>query len=102
MKALLDPDTPVSINGLKLLLSVLLLHIIGPQAMMVQPAFVEGLVSQLGFSPAEAGYVSAAENSGKAVQSLIMMLLITRVNWRYLFYGALTTLLVWLACLLGC
>ena len=91
---LLYPAGPVNIDGTKLLLSVILLHLIGPQAIMVQPAFVEGMVSQLGFSASEAGYVAAAENIGKAVQSVIMMVLITRVNWRTLYYGALTVLIV--------
>ena len=94
MKTLLNPGGAVDINGTRLLLSVILLHLIGPQAMMIQPAFVEGLVSQLGFSASESGYVAAAENTGKAVQSLIMMILITRVNWRYLYYGALSVLLI--------
>jgi Arabinose efflux permease len=96
----LNPQGPVDLNSYLLLGSVVLLHLIGPQAMMVQPAFVEGLVSQLGFTASEAGYVAAAENSGKAVWSLVMMALITRVNWRYLYYAALTVLFVGnIACL---
>ena len=94
VRNLLSPNAPVAIDSTKLLLSVILLHLIGPQAMMVQPAFVEGLVSQLGFSASDSGYVAAAENTGKAIQSLIMMVLITRVNWRYLYYGALSVLLI--------
>ena len=94
MKNLLDPAGTVDLNSTRLLLSVILLHLIGPQAMMIQPAFVEGLVSQLGFTASDSGYVAAAENTGKAVQSLLMMVLITRVNWRYLYYGALSVLLV--------
>ena len=94
MKNLLDPAGTVDLNSTRLPLSVILLHLIGPQAMMIQPAFVEGLVSQLGFTASDSGYVAAAENTGKAVQSLLMMVLITRVNWRYLYYGALSVLLV--------
>ena len=65
------------------------LHLVGPQAVVLQPAFVDGMVTQLGFDPVQGGYVAAAENTGKAVQSLLMMILVTRVNWRYLFYAAL-------------
>ena len=61
---------------------------------MVQPAFVEGMVSQLGFTASDAGYVAAAENIGKAVQSVIMMVLITKVNWRTLYYAALSVLII--------
>lgn len=91
---LLYPSSPVDLDGTKLLLSVILLHLIGPQAIMVQPAFVEGMVSQLGFTASDAGYVAAAENIGKAVQSVIMMVLITKVNWRTLYYAALSVLII--------
>lgn len=94
LNQLLYPDKPIDINGMTLLLSVILLHLIGPQAIMVQPAFVEGMVSQLGFTASEAGYVAASENIGKAVQSVIMMVLITQVNWRTLYYVALTVLII--------
>ena len=81
------------INSAIALVSMVFLAVVGPQAVVVQPAFVEGLVSQLGFSPVQAGYVSAAENTGKAVMSIAMMFLVTRVNWRYLFYAALLALI---------
>lgn len=91
---ILNPPGQVELNGTVLLLSVMLLHLIGPQAIMVQPAFVGGLVSQLGFTEAQAANVSAWENMGKAVLSVLMMLLITRVNWRVLYYVALSVLLI--------
>ena len=89
----LNPATPVEINSGKLLLCVLLVHLVGPQAMIVQPAFVDGMVHQLGFSLSQANYVAGLENAGKAVQSLLMMLLIAIVNWRYLCYAALGVLI---------
>ena len=81
------------INSAVALVSMVFLAVVGPQAVVVQPAFVEGLVSQLGFDPVQAGYVSAAENTGKAVMSIAMMFLVTRVNWRRLFYVALLLLI---------
>lgn len=93
MNNLLNPATPVEINSLRLLLCVLLVHLVGPQAMIVQPAFVDGMVHQLGFSLSQANYVAGLENAGKAVQSLLMMLLIATVNWRYLCYAALGVLI---------
>lgn len=93
------PETRVAtgpgpdINSSLALVSMVFLAVVGPQAVVVQPAFVEGLVSQLGFSPVQAGYVSAAENTGKAVMSIAMMFLVTRVNWRHLFYIALFLLI---------
>ena len=93
LKDLLNPSTAVNINGGKLLFCVLLVHLVGPQAMIVQPAFVDGLVHQLGFSASQANYVAGSENLGKAVQSLLMMLLIATVNWRYLLYCALAVLI---------
>ena len=89
MRNLLNPDRPVNVNSIGLLLSLMFLHLVGPQAVVLQPAFVDGMVTQLGFDPVQGGYVAAAENTGKAVQSLLMMILVTRVNWRYLFYAAL-------------
>ena len=94
LQDLLNPDRPVNVNSIGLLLSLMFLHLVGPQAVVLQPAFVDGMVSQLGFSPVQGGYVAAAENTGKAVQSLLMMILVTRVNWRYLFYAALGVLFV--------
>ena len=94
IKTLLYPSGTLDVNSTKLLWSVVLLHLVGPQAMMVQPAFVGGLVSQLEFTASEAGYVAAAENFGKAVQALLMMVLVAVVNWRTLFYAALSVLIV--------
>ena len=101
LKNLLNPTREVGIDSNKLLFSVLLVHLVGPQAMIVQPAFVDGMVHQLGFSASQAGYVAGTENLGKAVQSLLMMYLIVRVNWRHLYYAALAVLIVGnLACTL--
>ena len=61
--------------------------------MIVQPAFVGGLVSELGFDAVQAGYVAAAENTGKAIMSIAMMFLVSRINWRVLGYIALLVLL---------
>ena len=94
LQNLLNPDRPVNVNSVAVLLSLMFLHLVGPQAVILQPAFVDGMVGQLGFSPVQGGFVAAAENTGKAVQSLLMMVLVTRVNWRYLFYGALGVLMV--------
>ena len=93
LKTFFNPDRPVSINGVGLILTLMFMHLVGPQAVILQPAFVDGMVGQLGFDPVQAGYVAASENTGKAVQSLLMMILVTRVNWRYLFYGALAVLI---------
>ena len=87
------PGPGTDINSAVALVSMVFLAVVGPQAVVVQPAFVEGLVSQLDFSPVQAGYVSAAENTGKAVMSIAMMFLVTRVNWRHLFYVALLILI---------
>ena len=63
--------------------------------MITQPAFVDGLVQSTQFlTPAKQVMSPASENFGKAVQSLLMMFLITRVNWRYLFYIALSVLII--------
>ena len=94
LKRIFDPEFEIDINSTTVLFSVLLLHLVGPQAMITQPAFVDGLVNQLNFDASQAGYVAASENFGKAVQSLLMMFLITRVNWRYLFYVALGVLIL--------
>ena len=93
LKNLLNPSAAVDLNSGKLLFCVLLVHLVGPQAMIVQPAFVDGLVHQLGFSASQANYVAGAENLGKAVQSLLMMLLIATVNWRHLLHIALLVLI---------
>ena len=93
LKNLLNPSAAIDLNSGKLLFCVMLVHLVGPQAMIVQPAFVDGLVHQLGFSASQANYVAGAENFGKAVQSLLMMLLIATVNWRHLLHVALLVLI---------
>ena len=87
------PGPGTDINSAIALVSMVFLAVVGPQAVVVQPAFVEGLVSQLDFSPVQAGYVSASENTGKAVMSIAMMFLVTRANWRHLFYVSLLILI---------
>ena len=48
----------------------------------IMPALVSGLISGLGFSQREAGFVGSANLYGAALGALTIVLLIARVAWR--------------------
>ncbi|GAA6151549.1 MFS transporter [Pseudoteredinibacter isoporae] len=68
--------------------------VLGPAVFIVQPGFVQSLVSEMNFSEAQAGYVASAEMWGIAVATLLLTIGARYVNWqRVLFFSVLVTAL---------
>lgn len=74
--------------------AALLIHLSAPQAFITAPMFVEAMVRWLALTPAEAGYVQAAESLGKATAAICLLFLVGRVDWRKLVRVALVVLAV--------
>jgi len=89
-----NPDQKIDINSLKVLVAALLVHTIGPQTVLLLPGFVQGMVEYIGFTDQQAGYVVSAELSGMTVATILIMFLVSRVNWRHVFALALGILIV--------
>ncbi len=64
------------------LLAAILVGVIGPQVFIVQPGFVQGLVSQLGFDSHGAGYVASIEVWGITSTTVLMTFFAHRFDWR--------------------
>jgi len=89
-----DMQTAQHLGSVKLLVATLVVHTIGPQMVLVLPGFVQALVEYAGFSEGSAGFVASAEMFGMMAGAALLMVLMSKINWRILFYGALTILLV--------
>lgn len=57
----------------------------GPQVVIILPGFVQGLVSELGYSDQQAGYAASGEIWGMTLATVLMIFMAQRVNWRHLF-----------------
>ncbi len=95
LRALLGERTKaVDLNTFKVLSAVLLIHTIGPQTVIVLPGFVQGLVDYAGFSDKQAGFISSAEMTGMAGATVVMMFMVSRVNWRHVFLISLLLIVI--------
>jgi predicted MFS family arabinose efflux permease len=83
----------VDLAGASVLAAAMLIHLAGPSVFVLQPMVVQGLVEQLGFSAAEANFAMFVEGGGKAVASLALIALVSRVSWRVLLVVALVTII---------
>ena len=64
------------------LFAAILIGVIGPEVFIVQPGFVQGLVTQLGFGSQGAGYVASIEVWGITATTVLMTFFSHRFNWR--------------------
>jgi len=85
---------PYDLNSLKGLFALLLIHTIGPQMVVVLPGLVQGYVERLGYSEKDAGFLASMETWGMFVATFMMIVLISRVNWRTLMAGSLLTMIL--------
>lgn len=81
-------------GGNAFLLAALVIHLAAPQAFITAPVFVEAMVDWGGLSPAEAGYVQAAESLGKAVAAITLLFVVHHLDWRRLVRTALAVLVI--------
>ncbi|MBB6520030.1 MFS transporter [Pseudoteredinibacter isoporae] len=80
----IDPDSPASRYA------AIYFGVLGPAVFIVQPGFVQGLVSELTFSEAQAGYVASAEMWGIAIATFLLTFSARHLNWqRVLFFSVL-------------
>ncbi len=59
----------------------------------IMPAIVDGLISGLGFSARDAGFVGSANVYGAALGALVVVFLIRRISWRPTAYALLIGLI---------
>lgn len=73
-------------------LAAMLLVLIGMQMFIIQPGIVQGFVTDLGMTPARAGYIAAAETSGIAIATIACAILGSKLSWRGMCVCALSML----------
>lgn len=56
--------------------------VMGGEVFIVQPGFVQGLVSRMGFSEEQAGLIASIEMAGFAAMTVLLIFLTRRFNWR--------------------
>ena len=76
--------TPVDVNSIKTIISIVILAVIGPSMFILQPIYVEGLVKYLHFSNEQAGLIASAEMFGLASMAILINFISSRINWRLL------------------
>jgi len=80
--------------GHRPLLAAILADVAAAQVIVLQPAYVQGLVDHAGMSDAKAGYALSAEMLAFAVATISMAAIASRVRWRPLVQSALLVLLL--------
>jgi predicted MFS family arabinose efflux permease len=75
-----------NINSAKTIFTLVLMPVIGGCMFIVQPGFVQGLVSYVGFSERDAGFIVSAEMTGFALITVLLAFISHRINWR-IFLG---------------
>ena len=76
--------TPSQRSGgeVKMILAGVFFGVIGGEAFIVQPGFVQGMTNYLGLTDQQAGYAASAEMFGFAVATISLIFLAPRVNAR--------------------
>ena len=81
-------------DTLGFLIAALVIHLSAPQAFITAPVFVEAMVKWAQLTPAQAGYVQAAESVGKALAAISLLFFVHKIEWRRLVRFALALLVV--------
>lgn len=76
-------------DSIEHIVAAAILPVIGGAAFIIQPGFVQGLVSEKGFTEQQAGLLASAEVAGFAVSTTLLAVLATRLPWRPVLYVAL-------------
>lgn len=79
----------LDINSVKSVASMIYLSVVGVCVFIIQPGIVQGFVSELGFSPEQAGYAASAELWGLAITTVLLTFLSDRLDWRKITLVAL-------------
>ena len=86
--------TNASLNSLHALCALLIIHTIGPQAVLVLPALVQGYLESIALTEREAGLLSSVEMGGMFVAAALLFFLIDRIKWRTLLFVGLLLMAV--------
>jgi len=73
-----------SVNSIATIVSGIILGTIGVLSFIVQPGLVQGFVTQLGLSEAEANQLAFMEMLGIAIATYLTAVLTRTVNWRWI------------------
>jgi predicted MFS family arabinose efflux permease len=79
-------------GGRRALATAILADVAAAQVVVVQPAYVEGLVSAAGLDAARAGYVLSLEMLAFALSTIAMVAIAPRIRWRPTVTAALLIL----------
>lgn len=74
----------VNVNSRSAVLSAIILGTVGVLSFIVLPGLVQGFVTELGLSEADANGLAFAEMSGMALATVALIVINRFVNWRYL------------------
>ena len=84
----------VDINSTIGIFAAIYINVIGAAVFIVQPGFIQLLVSYFDYSAENAGYVASAEMWGIALTTVLLSVLIKRVNWRTLLAAGSALIIV--------
>jgi predicted MFS family arabinose efflux permease len=87
-----SPVDVMSSDSLTRIVGLNVYSLLGNTAMAAQPVIVGALVDLLGFTPRQAGFVSAAELAGLALGMGALVALVSRISRRALALGAIAIL----------
>lgn len=85
---------PENINGLKSILTLVFIGVVGGAILSVTPELVKSMISQLGLSPQQAGNLISAELGGMALATLPALYWIKRLNWRIVLLIAIAITII--------
>lgn len=78
----LNPPSAIDPDSRSSRYAAIYFGVLGPAVFIVQPGFVQGLVSELSFNEAQAGYVASAEMWGIAFATLLLTFSARRFDWQ--------------------
>lgn len=82
-------EKPLDINSPMALVAAIFINVVGPAVFIVQPGFIQLLVTYADYSAEQSGYVASAEMWGIAVTALLLTFFIGRFSWRTMLLGAI-------------
>ena len=79
----------VDINSFKSVASMIYMSVVGVCVFIIQPGVVQGFVSELGFTPEQAGYAASAELWGLAITTVLLTFIAHKLDWHKIAFVAL-------------
>lgn len=70
------------VNSKSCIITTIYLGVVGVCVFVLQPVFNQGLVTSIGLTPQQVGYVASVEMWGLAATSIALTVLMGRISWR--------------------